>query len=63
MPDQMRVDGDIIIGEIAVERIQQAKPRISGGVIGELERRALDMRHRHDCAAFQQTGLRPDMTA
>ena len=61
MPDQMRLDGDIVIGEIAIERVEQPQPSVACGMIGQLKGLPLDMRHCQKRPAFQQHGLRADM--
>ena len=50
----MGVNRDVIVGDISIERVQQAQTGISGGIIRKLERLALDMGHGHDRAALEE---------
>jgi hypothetical protein len=61
VPNEMRVNRDIVVRQVTIERVQKPKPRVSICMIFKLERMALDLRHCQQRAVFEQNRLWADM--
>jgi hypothetical protein len=61
MANKMRVNRNIIIGDIAEERIQHPQPRVALRMVFKLKWNALNLCHRQDRAVLQEEGLWSNM--